>query len=236
MKKLIALLMALLLLVMNVALAEEAETEPVYQHEGTWSSCGYSIDLYWEEGIEQDEELREVILGIFFDKYPAIRETFGTTDERSVTLYLTIVDQTKIGPDGIFMSYENLKNNNSAKNTLVMLFANKVINGHPNPENDPEISALSLGLQYYAENVYAVYPEEAVWLMPYEEGQQLTDNNQIAAAFITWIAQTYGDDVPVRLNRVLHDGYYITRDFWSCAVGNSLENLWAQYAQQSSAQ
>ena len=51
-----------------------------------------------------------------------------------------------------------------------------------------------------------------------------------------WAAETYGADVPVRLNRVLHDGYYNSNDFWLRAVGNSLENLWGQYAQQSSAQ
>lgn len=232
MKKLAAVFVMLTML-LCAACAEEGET--VYRDK-TISSCGYSLILHWDMALTPDEELEKELVAVFLDKYPAIREVFGTNEDRTVTLNLTAGENGQIGPDGITMPYEELKNTKKAWNNLVWFFANKVVNGHPNPDENPEIEALSLGLQWYAEHVHAVYPEEAVWLMPYEEGQQLTDNGQIAAAFIKWTADTYGAEIPVRLNRVLHEGCYNSEHFWLTAVGNSLENLWNEYAASSAAE
>ena len=131
------------------------------------------------------------------------------------------------------MNAEQLKNEPKARNSLVWFFVNQVTGGHPNPEQDPEIDVLSLGIQFYYENAFAVERDALVWLTPYEEGQMLTDGAQVAAAFLTWLADSYGETVPLRLNRVLHDGIYDHHDFWVNAVGNTLENLWQQYAEQT---
>lgn len=233
MKRMFAILCVILSLIFcGTAFAEEVND--VTYTSATYSSRGYSISLMWEEGILEDDELREFILDAFFNQYSAIRETFGTTDDRTVTVCLTKGTENYISSEkGIYMSYEDLKNNERARNTLIWFFVNKVANGHPNPEQNPEIDALSLGFQYYAANTYAICPDALVWMPHYEDGQQLTDNGQVAAAFITWAAQNYGEMVPVRLNRVLHDGYYDHHDFWISAAGNTLENLWQQYAEQS---
>lgn len=229
MKKWIALLLCLLL-TLTAAIAEE---EPVYRSV-TYSTMGYSLNLHWDEALMPDEELAQTLQEVFFEKYPAIRETFGTTADREITLTLTAGTENYISTmNGIFMSYEELKNDPAKLNTLVWFFVNKVINGHPNPADDPEIEALSLGFQFYAENVYAVIPDQATWLMPYEPGQQLTDNPQVAGAFLMWVARTYGADVPIRLNRVLHEGCYDSMSFWLTATGDTLGNLWNAYAAQA---
>ena len=237
MKKITAMLIAVLILFCTAACAEDS-AEPVFHQYSTVSSCGYSIEILWQEGIEEDAELRETILSVIFNKYPVIRETFGTNESRTIRLHLTSDGQNSIvsGSHDIFMDYTTLKEDPSKLNTLVWFLGNKVINGHPNPEQNSEIDMLSLGLQAYIEARYAVDPTTAIWLKPYEEGQQLTDHHQVAGAFIKWIADTYGEMVPVRLNRALHEGYYKTQDFWPWTVGNSLDNLWNEYASQSAVQ
>lgn len=229
MKKWIALLICLLL-TMTAAFAEE---EPVYRSV-TYSTMGYSLHLHWDDDLMPDAELAQTLQDVFFEKYPAIRETFGTTADREITLTLTAGTDNYISSiEGIVMSYEELKNNPARLNTLVWFFVNKVANGHPNPDNDPEIEVLSLGFQFYAENVYAVNPDQATWLTPYEPGQQLTTNHQVAGAFLMWVAQTYGADVPIRLNRVLHEGCYDSLSFWLSATGDTVGNLWNDYAAQA---
>lgn len=226
-------LFVLVLLLLVMCCAAQAE-EPIYR-DVTYSTMGYSLSLHWDEALMPDEALAQTIQDVFFDKYPAIRETYGTCEDRTVDLYLTAEDQNMISPDGIYMSADTLRTPRGL-NILVWFFANKVVNDHPNPDENPEIAALSLGFQYYVENVYAVEPAEAVWLMPYAPGQQLTDNGQVAGAFLMWAAQTYGEEVPIRLNRVLHEGYYDSLNFWLQATGDTLGNLWNAYAAQAQAE
>lgn len=234
MKKL-TVLFALLLALVCMAAAEE--TEPAYE-QVTYSSAGYSLTLGWQEDTKPSEEIEGSIVALFLDKYPALRETFGTNEDRTFTLYLV-----NTLSEGAISS-----NNEAAKvahdyvttprgmNHLISLFFKKVANGCPNPENDAVITVLSQGLQAYAEYAYSDMPEEAIWLKPYEEGQQLTDGGQIAGSFIKWVAARYGKDIPVRLNRVLHEGTYGGDEFWMNAIGNTLGNLWNEYAASSTAE
>lgn len=234
MKKLAAMLV-LLLALMCVAGAEET----VYEG-STYSSAGYSLTLFWQEGIKPDDTVAESIVHLFFDKYPAIRETYGTNEDRAFTIYLvnTLEEGTisRTSDKGMYVSYEYVKGSAKGLNHLISLFFNKVMNGHPNPEDDALVTVLSRGLQAYTEKAYSDNPDEAVWLIPYAEGQQLTDNGQVAGAFIKWIADAYGKDIPVRLNRVLHEGAYSGDEFWINAIGNTLGSLWNEYVAKNTAE
>lgn len=237
MKKLAALLALIVGLVCSAAFAEE---EGVVYRDKTISSGGYAITLHWDETLVPDRALEKAIIDLFFDKYPAIRETYGTNEDRTFTIYLVgqmeerVVSRT--AADGVYVSCEYLASSANGMNHLLSLFFKKVMNGHPNPGEDAVIDVLGDGLVAYTEKAYADNPDEAIWLIPYEEGQQLTDGYQIAGAFIKWIADTYGADIPVRLNRVLHEGSYMGNEFWVNAVGNTLENLWNEYASATSAE
>lgn len=234
MKKFTAWLLVMTWLVCSAAFAEE-----VYRDK-TISSGGYAITLHWDEALMPDAALEKEITTIFFDKYPAIRETFGTNEDRTFTVWLVeklengVVSRTT--PEGVYLSCEYLSGSERGLNQLISHFFNMVMNWRPTTEDNGVIHVLGDGLAAYVENAYADNPDEAIWLIPYEEGQKLTDGHQVAGAFIKWIADTYGADVPVRLNRVLHEDSYMGDEFWVNAVGNTLENLWNEYASAASAE
>lgn len=228
--RLMAMLLAVLLTLGN-AWAEDGD--PPYS-QVTMSTQGYSLNIAWAAGLEVDDALTNKLFGLFMAKYPAIRESFGTTAERSFTLWLTndldegSISRTTTG--GAYVSYAYVTGSEKGMNHLISLFAQQVMGSVPNHDNNAEVHVLSSGLHAYAESVYADDPAQAVWLIPYQEGQQLTDGHQVAAAFLKWVADTYSALVPVRLNRVLHEGTYDSLGFWLNATGDTLGNLWNQYA------
>ena len=89
---------------------------------------------------------------------------------------------------------------------------------------------LNHGMEYYFWAKYTTCADVSWILKPYEEGQSYMDSDQVMAAFLTWIAETYGETVPVRLNQVISEETY-TEAFWYRATGSTLDELWALYAQ-----
>lgn len=234
MRKSLALLICLLTMTFVPACAEEkADCREV-----TYSLHGYTLTLCWEDGIQPDPELAKTLREVFFLKYPAIYETFGTCEECSFIVKLNnnpnIRYTSCLGKYcELLISYERLKNEPNMLDAVVRHFALKVIGIYDGADNDPTTAALSEGLVFYAGHVYAVDHAAGSYLIPYEPGQKLSDSSQVAGAFLLWVAQTYGEDVPIRLNRVLHEGSYDSLNFWLMATGDTLGNLWNTYVAQS---
>lgn len=55
------------------------------------------------------------------------------------------------------------------------------------------------------------------------------DSYRTSAAFINFVAQTYGKDIPVKLNASMRQGKY-SEDLWKQYTGKTPQELWDQYA------
>lgn len=64
---------------------------------------------------------------------------------------------------------------------------------------------------------------------PNPERAHYTDSYRTTAAFINYVAETYGQDIPRKLNALMREGQY-TPDFWKQCTGKTAEQLWDEYA------
>ena len=92
----------------------------------------------------------------------------------------------------------------------------------------PETGALTEGMADYARARFGT--DDPLWaLEPYTDGQSYMDSYRVTGAFLRYVADTWGERVLIRLNRLLHEGYY-SADFWTDCTGKTLDALWSEYA------
>lgn len=194
------------------------------------SGSPYTLSILWPEGEEAPAQ-RELIQQIYFGSYPVMRELYGTTDATHVDIFLEHAPDSIAYTSnlGIFVSMEYLAAHPEDHNLLVHELFHIVQNGYV--DTDPFVPALTEGLADYARATYASIPSGSWQLARYEEGQSYMDSYRVTGGFLSWIAQTRGETVLIRLNRALHEGRY-TADIWAEYTGETLDDLWAAYAQQ----
>lgn len=223
MKRFLILLAALLTL-LSFAHAE------TFVGERYSASSGYSLVLMWPEGDAVPAQ-REDIQTLYFTAYPAMREDFGTSEATEVWIYLHHREDSIAYTAGekIYVSMEYLAAHPDDLNLLVHELFHVVQNGYPG--EGEAIGAFTEGMADYARAKYG-YFDEADWALPaYAEGQSYMDSYRVTGAFISWLEESFGEALPVALNQTLHEGGDFD-GFWLAQTGSTLDELWAQYAQQ----
>ncbi len=203
-----------------------------------YSSKDYELTVFYQSEANISESLLTSIQDLYFECYPAMRETYGTAADRSVTIFLEESSGGAADPTAsttgteIHCSRQFLEESDGNKNTLVHELFHVVQNGYPGSEEDPLIPVLCEGLADCARADCGFYPETDWELPGYSPEQSYMDSYRVTAAFLSWIADTYDRNFPIRLNQVLHEGSY-TAEFWKNAVGYGIDDLWEQYASSS---
>lgn len=224
MKKLLLELLCLLLMLSPV----QAEGVSYVGERYSVPGSPYTLTVFWperEEAPAQRQEFQE----LFFDGYPAMYEVFGTSDAVAVSIYFHHSPDSIAYTSGgsIYVSLEYMNAHPGDHNLLVHELFHVVQNGYPG--DDSLIPALTEGLADYVRSRYSSLPEESWSLSSYQEGQSYTDSYTVMGGFLNWMADTYGETVLIRLNRILHEGRY-TPQAWRTLTGSTLEELWAAYA------
>ena len=233
MKKLLILLLMLSFCI-NLACADGVSfTGEQY----TVNTSGYSVTLFWPPDDKPDASLLTDVKDLCFTAYPAMRETYGTTDQKEVKVFFWDEDAMYIkvpaytSGNEIHCSRQFLEASRGNLNCIVHELFHVVQNGYPQASENTLVGVLCEGLADVARYEYSVYDDPSWSLAAYADGQSYMDSYTVTAAFLVWINETYDEDFCLRLNRVLHEGTYGDY-FWREVTGKTLDELWAQYAQQ----
>lgn len=226
-------LLSLLLIVTIVTLcASAAWAEPTsfVGHKISTSSSPCVLVVFWPEG-EGRPAHAQMFEELYFSRYPMMREVYGTTDALEVTVFFHHAPDSIAYTDGqsIFVSIEYMDAHPEDYNLLVHELFHVVQNGYAG--DDPFVSVLVEGMADYARARYSYRQDDNWSLSAWQEGQSYMDSYTVTGGFLKWIAQRYGETTLIRLNRVLHEGYY-TPDVWSNYTGCTLDELWAEYAKE----
>ena len=231
-KKTVLLILAFMLCIC-IASAEEIVYVGVrYSVEAT----GYDVTVFWQDGNRPEDTLLESISTLYFKAYPAMRETYGTTEQKQVRIFLKDAFQMPenvpaytVGNE-IHCSRQFLEKETGNLNCIVHELFHVVQNGYPQSAQDPLASALCEGLADAARYEYSVYEDSAWSLAKYAEGQSYMDSYTVTAAFLVWAAETYDESLCLRLNRILHEGGDAGAAI-EVITGKNIETLWGLYAE-----
>lgn len=198
-------------------------------------SFGYGVTIYWYQDNPASDALSGDISDLFFKAYPAMRETYGTSDNKQVKIFLwdasTMPEGVPAYSSGgeIHCSRQFLEADRGNLNCIVHELFHVVQNGYPGREENDTIHVLCEGLADVVRYDLSVY-EDPAWSLPaYAEGQSFMDSYTVTAAFLVWARDKFDDALCIRLNRILHEGGYGDH-VWPHLTGYSLDELWAMYA------
>ena len=200
-------------------------------------SSDYALTIFWYTDGEQPEEaFLQDIQTVFFTAYPAMRETYGTTAGKEIGIYLWDASAMPenvpayTSENNIHCSRQFLEDSRGNMNCIVHELFHVVQNGYPQAQNDALAAVLCEGLADVARYEYSVLEDPAWSLAKYAEGQSYMDSYTITAAFLVWAAETYDEDLCLRLNRILHEGGDASSAV-SAITGYSIDDLWILYTQ-----
>lgn len=225
MQKLFYLLLVFVMLWLPSA---QAESTSFVGERVSRSDTPYAFTVFWPEG-EGEPAHRQTFQELFFSRFPAMREMYGTTDALEVKVFFYHAPDSIAYTDGqsIFVSIEYIDAHPEDYNLLTHELFHVVQNGYVG--DDPFIPVLTEGLADYARARFC-YREDSSWaLSVWQEGQSYMDSYTVTGGFLNWIALHYGETTLIRLNRVLHEGLY-SADVWWNYTGKTLDELWAAYA------
>lgn len=199
-------------------------------------SSGYSVSILWpQDSGRPSDTLLSDIQHLFFTAYPAMRETYGTTDVKDVQILLC--DESGM-PSGvpaytsgatIYCSIQFFEADRRNLNCIVHELFHVVQNGYPMAEGDHLTAVMCEGMADVARYEYRVFDDPAWSLKPYAEGRSYTDSYTVTAGFLVWISETIDADFCLRFNRLLHEGVDAGSAFMRL-TGYDADELWAMYA------
>lgn len=92
---------------------------------------------------------------------------------------------------------------------------------------------LTEGIADYGRNTYGQYNTVSGWnLGDYQSGQTYTQGYGVCARFLIWCEQNYASNIVDQLNTASRQGTY-TPNLWNTITGKSVDQLFAQYQQNS---
>ena len=200
---------------------------------------GYSVTVLWPQGSARPSDtLLLNIQYVFFTAYPAMRETYGTTDVKEAEILLCDENDMPQGVPAytsgtkIYCSIQFLEANKGNLNCIVHELFHVVQNGYPMAGEDALTAVMCEGLADVARHEYSLFNDPSWSLAGYKPGCSYMDSYTVTAGFLVWINETIDEDFCLRFNRILHEGSNAASAFVHL-TGYDVDQLWAMYAESA---
>jgi len=205
----------------------EQQTNPITRIDSV-KKDGLSL-IFLNKTPEETLSYKDKMVNTFFTVYPKLLKDFNPDAQKS--LYF-IIDPTYDGAayaisNVVVYSYNFMKNNPND----IDIVTHEIMHHIQAYQGGIAPGWLSEGIADYVRYAYGLNNASSGWSLPnYSSNHNYTDAYRVTARFLAWIEKHVKPGFVQATDKAIRNKTY-TEGFWKSTTGKTVDELWAQYAQ-----